>query len=652
MTAEPVGPSAAEGLTTEQILAGELPPEALPPAEGEDPLAGAGMWRPGGVAPPVTTGELARGVVDPVTGERVYPSDPRFEQTRQKIAGGVPGPPAAAPVRMGTTTVQTALQSDTSAQAAAMMGPRGAALVEQLRGQGVPEETIRQRLGLHTGPAPRPGVGMGMARPAAPKLPPELRALNPEPGFYLPGYREALEASDVPDEQKQQLRQQYETWLETDPRGVAAREQEQELEFGTKMAGFEQQRQAAEQRELEAQRELAAQQQEKAALQEAEFAQFRQDFEQSYQQADADYRAAVDELKATKVDPRRGAIPILDAFALALGAAGAAFTRGPNFAQQMIQSRIDNDIRAQLADISTLKDAAAAQHNRLGQLRARLGDERAAIETERALQLDQAKAYLTEKAAAAKSETAKVDAQRYLAVVDRELSRSQIRNEQRVRVGAAMAADQRLQQRRAAMGAAAQARRKRERVAEMQRTGLGPWQQKKATEMHRRYVPQAGGFVASEKQAGELATSLENSTRLRSLTGELLSIAEGGIGKKIDPKTVARAEALWSEAILISKEQDKLGVIAGPDMDLEAAKYRKPDKLFSMGAASGLRQNLQLINEAERSALRKTHVIPGEVGQFVDEKTGEPQYGYRLALPGRGQAPVAAPPIQEMPVAP
>jgi len=471
----PMGPPAAEGLTTEQILAGELPPELAPPPAGEeDPLAGVGMHRAFAGRPVMVTGGDI--VLTEPSGAmtRLRPGDPGYQEAAEQRAAqqfGEAGP--AQPVRTGATTVQTALQSDTSAQAQAMMGPRGAALVEQLRGQGVPEETIRQRLGLRTGPAPGAGMGrMGMGRPAAPKLPPELRALNPEPGFYLPGYREALEASDIPDEQKGQLRQQYETWLETDPRGVAARKQEMELGFGEKMAGFEQQRQAAEQRELDAQRELAAQQAEKAKLQEAEFAQFRADYEQSYQQADAEYRRAVDEMKATKVDPRRGQVPILDALALALGAAGAAFTGQPNFAQKLISDRIDRDIKAQLADISTLKDVAAAKRNRLGMLRQQLGDEQAAIQTERQLQLDQAKAYLAEQAATGKSEMARVDAQRYAAEVDRQLSRAQIDNEQRIRVQAGMAAGQRLQMMRAAAGAQAQARRKQQGQRQLAAQGL------------------------------------------------------------------------------------------------------------------------------------------------------------------------------------
>jgi hypothetical protein len=470
-----MGPPPVEGLTTEQILAGELPPELQPaPIGEEDPLAGAGMWRPAGVAPPVTTAELARGVVDPATGERVPAGDPRFEETRRRIAGGGPG--AGAPVRTGVTTVQTALQSDTSAQAQAMMGPRGAALVEQLRGQGVPEETIRQRLGLRTRPVAAGGAGVrgGVAPAADPGryLPADVKALNPEPGFYLPGYREAVEQLEMDPKNKEELLRRYDEWLRSDPRGVAARKQEMELGFGRKMATIEQQRQVVEQRELDAQRELAAQQAEKAKLQEAEFAQFRQDFEQSYQQADAEYRRAVDEMKATKVDPRRGAIPVLDALAAALGAAGAAFTGGPNFAQQAIDARIDRDIKAQLADISTLKDVAAAKQNRLGMLRQQLGDEQAAIQTERMLQLDQAKAFLTEKAATARSETAKVDAQRYLAHVDRELSRAQLDNEQRIRVGAALAADQRMQQRRAAMWAQGQARRKQQARQQLAAQGL------------------------------------------------------------------------------------------------------------------------------------------------------------------------------------
>jgi len=313
-------------------------------------------------------------------------------------------------------------ESPVVAQARQLLGDQGADLVQQLQAQGVPDAAILSRLGL------RPGGGMGgggFRQDPTKGLPPELRVMNPAPGLYMPGYRAALHGADIDPKAKEQLLARYDEWARTDPRAVELMQHEMGLEFAEKERGFQQRQQEAEQRQLEAQREIETQRAEKAQMDAAQFQDFKANFDRRYGEIEREYTATIEQLKRTKVDPRRGSVPILDALAVALGAAGAAFTKGPNFAQQIISQRVNNDIQAQLADIANLKDTAAAQRNRLGMLREQLGDEQAAILFEQKLQLDAAKAYLGQRKAETGSELARVDAERYEAEVDRAISQNQ-----------------------------------------------------------------------------------------------------------------------------------------------------------------------------------------------------------------------------------
>ena len=90
------------------------------------------------------------------------------------------------------------------------------------------------------------------------------------------------------------------------------------------------------------------------------------------QQAQSVRDQALKDYTGSKVDPERlfiggagGVRKVLSALGAALGARSAAITGGPNFAQQIIDGRIAQDIAAQEADIRIKKDASDTALNDL-----------------------------------------------------------------------------------------------------------------------------------------------------------------------------------------------------------------------------------------------------------------------------------------------
>jgi hypothetical protein len=113
----------------------------------------------------------------------------------------------------------------------------------------------------------------------------------------------------------------------------------------------------------------------------------------------ADFDKSVQEANAQSIDPDRwyrdssggtfgrrlGA-----SIALALGAFGAAFTKGPNYAMQIIQSAIDRDLMSQRAEMAKKQGAVGQAQNAVGMARASFQDVEARGHAERAAELARA----------------------------------------------------------------------------------------------------------------------------------------------------------------------------------------------------------------------------------------------------------------------
>jgi hypothetical protein len=114
--------------------------------------------------------------------------------------------------------------------------------------------------------------------------------------------------------------------------------------------------------------------------------------------------AALKEYTGAKVDPGRsqkGGKNWIDAIAAALGAYGAAISKTPNFALEVIQGRINNDIDAQKAEIAIKRDGA---DNALADLTRKLGSQELAEKALRDIQTDRARASFQSQAAGTKDQ--------------------------------------------------------------------------------------------------------------------------------------------------------------------------------------------------------------------------------------------------------
>ena len=187
-------------------------------------------------------------------------------------------------------------------------------------------------------------------------------------------------------------------------------------------------------------------------------AQLRQKLVEASQQLQADYeeeraiqieeldnqlakqQQAIEELQTTRVDPSRwwnsksDAQKAVSAISLALGTLGSGLSGiygrpSPNVAYDMIKNAINNDIRAQEADLGSRRAALSGRQNLMTTIFGKVKDAATASNMARMALLDQTKAKLDMYAASAVGDTARRNAQmlRELIDNDREIVAAEIR---------------------------------------------------------------------------------------------------------------------------------------------------------------------------------------------------------------------------------
>ena len=129
------------------------------------------------------------------------------------------------------------------------------------------------------------------------------------------------------------------------------------------------------------------------------------------QKAQANVQLAIDDFNANKkVNPNRykenmgTGQRIALAIAQGLGAFGAALTKSPNYALQLLQNAIDSDIRAQESDIAARGQAVGMANNMVAQFRQRGLDNQASLAAARMQMLQAAGAKVDEILAGSKNE--------------------------------------------------------------------------------------------------------------------------------------------------------------------------------------------------------------------------------------------------------
>jgi hypothetical protein len=541
-------------------------------------------------------------------------------------------------------------------RAGAVLGEQGVQAVQQLRQQGVPEEQIRARLGMGPPPAPsaaaltapaRPaGVGGMMRAPRAPELPPGLQ--RPYETLYPPDWTarvyEAEAAGTIDAATSKKLLAGYEAWQKT-PEGAVAAAREHEREGLTEIGRIEQEQALEEQRRQAQYRALYEQQVAKGTAEAAAQKAWQDDYDTELKEQTARYERSIEEAKRARIDPDRARIPIIDALAAAAGQFAAIMTGTPNAALQQINARLDRDVAAQEQTIKDLQTNVAMRRNRLGLLRERLGDRQAAVAAEKRLQLEQVQAELNRIATDSKIEQNRLGAAKLATELDVQIQAMKDDENTRNALASQELAAMRHQQRLASANALALQRQRAQQQAEMQASGMGPWQTGKGVgDMRKRYV-KGHGFVADAATAKTLNQDIVMSERIIGNVRRLKELMSQP-GYATDLKAQAEAESLKTGTMFAMRYKEKTGALDAGSTEL-FDKRLKINKVMTASAIAGLDQTARDTRAGLDAAIAQEQITPGEYGVTPHEKTGAPVEGYRIGLPGRQQQ--RAPKVTEIP---
>lgn len=621
-------PSGGVGYLEPQTLKGEFP------AEPSGPPAGSGIGGGGGAPPAVEMG-----------GAGGAPPAEDMPGAGMGYGGGAPGVvPELSPEQAVEHRVNV------------LSGPQGVERLQQMRKQGVPEEVIRRSIGMAPPPVPGPaqpgavGVGMGMRAPAAPKVPEYLRRDYPTmyPADYAEKVSAAAVAGEISNDQAKRMIDDFEKW-KVSPYGVRARGWQEQEAAAEQAAEFERQRLEIEQKEAEGRQELLREHRARTEADALEQKAQAYDYDNAYKDLVAKHEQAIEEVRAFRVDPSAGR-SAFDPIAAALGFVAAGLMKNPAFSQQIlgiINKRVDDNIRAQEVQLKTLGSVAQMRANRIGMLRSKLGDDQAARDAERRLQLEAVQAALRQHAGQSGLENIKVDAEQLASNLDIGLQQARTQQDMALAQEAQAVAQQQAMMRAAAAQQMVRARQLQQQQAEMQRTGLGPWQTGKAVgEMRKRYV-KGYGFAATPKLASELNERVSSVGQIKSTIGEMVTIMQSP-GYATDLQKQARVKSLKKGATVLIKRAETLGAL---DKGMvEFSDEMIPDALIVQGGAvAGAEQTITNFEANLAARMRQEEMVPGKFGMTMDPKKGVPVEGFRYGIPGAApQKP--APPIPEMPV--
>jgi hypothetical protein len=263
----------------------------------------------------------------------------------------------------------------------------------------------------------------------------------------------------------------------------------------------------------------------------------------------AKVRDAVDQMKASKIDPYRfyrhpdGSTnypkSIAAAIAVGLGALGASLpaqyggTGGPNVALQIIDKAIDRDIQAQRDDIANQRAGVGIQMNLLSQMRQQYGDERQAESAARVVMLETFKMKLLE--TAAQSGSAKVEANAQVLIAQADQTEATVLSDMRIRAAAAKVAGEEKLYTARARGAEAKYKQEAARM-KAEQVSAAPVAFPGARIKAGAYVPSKQDFMKSKPMVAaynDAAKKLDDLIAWRAKFGqEKLQIGELGVANK------------------------------------------------------------------------------------------------------------------------
>lgn len=418
--------------------------------------------------------------------------------------------------------------------------------------------------------APVPGAGAG----SAPRLQ-EMKA------------GETYAYSDIPDEKKVDIKHGYQAqWNAAEQMGQAQEKAGQNLtaelaQIPTGLTALEQERQQRE--ELIAQRV----------------------------QEDQEELGRLREESRREIDPRRrfkdqsAAERFMGALALGIGAYVQTMTGGPNTAMQIMNKAIDDDIHAQVENRNAAHERIKDKRGEMAEKRIQFADQRQDYLAKKSQYLEHAQAKLAtymqdakteeQKAAIAdlqgkiQTEAAKVDAEFY-----------KVSHQVQTKV--------------------------------VQTGGVAPAGTQGISELeHERYVPQFGG-LAPDKETRALASSKGASLdTFKYLAAENLRLREHPEAYIKGTDAHAKLASNQAQLVLLTKrkENEDLGVIAGPDMGLMVDALGDGTSVVP-GQSAALRNFLSNQKRINENVRRNLGLIPVETMPVRDDKTGEIKIGQRI----------------------
>lgn len=140
--------------------------------------------------------------------------------------------------------------------------------------------------------------------------------------------------------------------------------------------------------------------------------------------------------------------------------------------------------------------------------------------------------------------------------------------------------------------------------AEGKQQGAVDYREMAGTKEMKRFVPEYGGFAYDETDARALRKQASERATMKKLMSKLVRFREQhGQWNALNPQEKEYATALHNETLMLKKNIDELGVLAGPDLDLLLTAVPKPNDLFSFNT-DRYRAVLDGINTREREDIK------------------------------------------------
>lgn len=334
------------------------------------------------------------------------------------------------------------------------------------------------------------------------------------------------------------------------------------------------------------------------------------------------------DIAAKKVDPEqlfheKGALGGIGfAIAAAMGQFAAGINGGPNTAVETINHMVERNIAAQNANISNAKDALAAKEKRLGMLQHTFTTKNEQIAAQRQLmwkavdaQIDEQKANLGSAADEAAYAKMKLGVQEYA-------NKSREQTEKEAWTQASI----------------------QSRFAPAVQGGMVSTAPTPSPFQHNLYVPQFEGNAPTEKEAEAARAAGGNLAQVRSLVEQNVALRENP--KAFVPGTDAHEKLKSNQAdiALTVKETKKLGVLAGPDMDLITGLAGDSSSIRP-GQTAAMKNFLA--NSEAQNAYARQHlgILPVTVAPYMDPKTRQIKMGQTIS--GNIGAPRARPTLRK-----